>query len=247
MNSVDQMIRYLSGDLDGEDSRLLEEAIKTDPEVRELFERVSDAYHLVGDQLRKRDEEAFSAQLRMVMDQAGHVPESRFRNHRKTRWIIWPVAAAIALFVAIMLTNDMNRPAYQAFYKPGRDPFILAMENGTRGMQDSLAVLFTSHQYDVLFKETEQILVKDPGNEVAGLFNLLAAIELDREMEALAVEWEPDPAAGDPLNQAIVWYRTLACLKSDRIGEAEILAGNLAARAGPYRRDAQKLLRKLKK
>jgi hypothetical protein len=247
MNSVDHMIRYLAGELEPVEARALEEAMKTDPEIRKTFERVSDAYRLVGEQLRKRDEAAFANKLRNIMDRLGESSVQNKREHRDLRWIIWPAAAAIVLLAGIMMFRDTDRQTYRSFYHPEEDPFLLAMQDGTRGMQDSLALMFINRQHEALWEETNRILAGDPGNLTAGLFNLLAALELDRETEALSAGWKPDPSAEDPLDRAISWYRALACLKSERVEEAESLLRSLAESTGSYSRDAKKLLRMLTK
>ena len=245
MNSVDQIIRYLSGELDKKEARELEEAVKTDPKTKETFDQVSEAYKLVGDQLRKRDEAVFSEKLRRIMDREREKSPSIAPDKRIYRRLAWSFAATIALLAGIFIYRAAERNTFLTFYHPEKDPLLLAMQNGTRGMEDSLAVLLINRQNTALWTATEHILSEDPQNNVAILFNLLAALELGKENIVLMKEWKPDQREAGPVDQAIAWYRALACLKSDRPEEAENLVNDLAARPGPYQKDAKKLLRML--
>ena len=70
MKRVDQMIKYLSGDLSREESRAFEKELLQDKELKETFDQVSKAYHLISSQLRRQDEEEFISTLKEVMDRS---------------------------------------------------------------------------------------------------------------------------------------------------------------------------------
>jgi hypothetical protein len=247
MKSVDHMIKYLSGDLNGEDARALEKELLQDKELGELFEQVSAAYRLIGDQLRKRDEDLFRSRLREVMELASpvHDPDTQ---KRRPLWLLIPsLAASVAILLAILLMHRSPDQLYQAFYKPNEDQVILALNTETRSDSESAASLFSKGEFQSTLKLTSAELIHDPGNQAALLFHLLASMELDLEEEALAITEKAEPDTSHPLGQAMVWYRTLALIKAGRKDEAEIALGALLKSPGSYTADAHKLKKMLTK
>jgi anti-sigma factor RsiW len=127
MKRVDQIIRYLSGELTPEESRALERELPVNDKLREEFDLVSAAYRLIGDELRRRDEEAFKSSLREVMDR-GMPLEDRGSGKRKQWWYFMiPLAASIAALLVIFLPGRGHDKAYETFFNPASDPVILAL------------------------------------------------------------------------------------------------------------------------
>ncbi|MFH0758334.1 MAG: hypothetical protein V2B15_13685 [Bacteroidota bacterium] len=247
MKSVDHMIKYLSGDLNGEDSGSLEKELLQDKELHELFEQVSAAYRLIGDQLRKRDEDLFRSRLREVMDKTSPADDPGVKK-RRPLWLLIPtLAASVAILLAILMMHRSPDQRYQAFYHPNEDQVILALNTETRSDSESAAFLFSKGEFQSTLKLTSAILKTDPGDQAALLFHLLASMELDLEREALAITEKAVPDTSHALGQAMVWYRTLALMKAGREDEAEIALEALLKSPGSYAADAHKLKKMLTK
>lgn len=240
------MIKYLSGELSREESRAFEAELSENKALRESFDRVSAAYNLIGDQLNRRDEEAFTSRLREAMDRPlpGNNP---LPGKRKPRWLLLlPLAASVAIFLAIILMNR-EEELHLAFYNPAGDPVILAINQETRGDSESMARLFTDGEYSSVMEKSTHLLTSDPGNRMALLFRLLSAMEMELQNEVLAGMEESVPGSGDSLGQALVWYRVLALIKANRTEEAADALEVLLVNPGPYGKNAHKLQKKLKK
>lgn len=247
MKRVDQIILYLSGELDPESSGELEKEMEEDASLRETFLACSAAYDFAGDQLRMRDEQAFRDRVREIMNNAEPGLRGGYAKQRVRRWG-WLSVAASAAVLAVVVTFSINdRNAFESFYRPEADPFILALKDQHRGLQDSLLIRFVHEEYEALYLESESILRREPENRMARLLFLMASIELDREDSALQMEWATLANGSDILDQAVNWYLAMACLKSDAEKEATLLLQELADLPGPYARDAEKLLRLLTK
>jgi hypothetical protein len=244
MKRVDQMIKYLSGDLSQEESRAFEKELLQDKELKGSFDQVSKAYHLISRQLRHQDEAKFISTLKEVMDRSS--PKvSGGPGKRSGLMLLLSLAASIAIVLTILLINRNDKDIYLAYYHPLDDQVVLSVNQETRGEYGSVASLFTSEEYKSVIEETTHLLLLDKGNQTALLFNLLASIELDQEEEALVrfEQVEPDPS--HILGQSLAWYRILALVKADRMEEAMRVLEALMAQPGPYKSDAHKLQKKL--
>ena len=239
------MIKYLSGDLNREESMAFEQELAQDKQLRDTFDQVSAAYKLVADQLRRRDEAAFRSRLREVMDQSepGGAPGTK---KRRPRWVLFlPLAASIAILVTIYVMNRDPGRIYLTFFNPAEDPVLLAYNQETRGDSDSAIALFSHGRFEASLEKTSEQLSEDPGNQLALLFHLLAAMELNVEAGVLtrveAVELDTRHALG----QSLTWYHALAMVKTGRTAEAAALLEGLLSQPGPYESDAHKLQKML--
>jgi len=194
------MIKYLSGDLNREESRAFEQELAQDKQLSETFGQVSAAYKLIEDQLRNRDEAAFRRKLREVMDHSSPGGTPGIKN-RRSRWTIFvPLAASVAILVVLYIMNRGPERTYQAFFNPSEDPVILAFNQEVRGDSESAISLFSQGQYEASMERTSEMLLQDPGNQLTLLFHLLAAKELNVEADVLnlgeAAEVETGHALG---------------------------------------------------
>jgi len=247
MKRVDQIIRYLSGELTPEESRAFERELPVNEELREEYDLVSAAYRLIGDELRRRDEEAFRSKLREVMDR-GMPPAERGSGKRKSWWyLLIPAAASVAVVLAITILNRGNDKIYEAFFDPARDPVILALNQETRGDSGSALAIYCQGNYQAAMEKAASALSQDPSDRLALLIRLLAALELNLEQEALVQVEAAGTGAEDLLGQSLTWYHALALVKSGQSMEASALLGPLLEHPGPYYPDAHKLQKMLLK
>ena len=239
------MIKYLSGDLNQEESRALEQEIAQDKELSDAFNQVSAAYGLIGDQLRQRDEAAFRTKLREVMDHSSPGGAPVIKN-RRSRWIfLVPLAASVAILVVLYIMNRGPERIYQVFFNPSEDPVILAFNQETRGDSESAISLFSQGQYEASMERTSEMLLQDPGNQLTLLFHLLAAMELNVEADVLNLVEAAEIDTGFALGRSLTWYQALAMVKSGRTMEASRLITVLTEQPGPYQSDAHKLQKML--
>lgn len=247
MNNVDLFIKYLSGEMNQEEAGSFERDLASNPELKERFEDVSAAFRLIKDQLQKRDEDSFRAKLVEVMEN----PSLRFREKRESRRPKWyfllPLAGSLAILLAIYLMNRGADRIMTRFYDPTNDPVVLAINQGTRGETESGIILYRDSRYEEVLKKMLELLDQDPENQLALLYYLLASMELNLQGDALEKVLAIPSHHDNQLGQSIIWYTSLALVKSSRKEEAAKHLQPLTDHAGPYESDARRLQKMLLK
>jgi len=247
MNNVDLIIKYLSGEMNQEEAGSFEEDLASNPALKERFEDVSAAFRLIKDQLQKRDEDSFREKLVEVMEN----PSLRFREKKESRRPKWyfllPLAGSLAILLAIYLMNRGTDRIMTRFYDPTNDPVVLAINQGTRGETESGIYLFQGDHYVEALEKMSELLDRDPGNQLALLYYLLASMELDLQGDALEKVLVVPSHHDNQLGQSIIWYTSLALVKSSRREEAAKHLLPLINHAGPYETNARRLQKMLLK
>lgn len=251
MKRVDEMIKYLSGDLSPEESLAFERELSGNPQLKQEFSELSLAYNLIADQVKRSDEEAFSLALDAVINKSesetGSGPFKRNKNH--LGYLLLAVAASLLLFAGILLTQKSPERIYYSCYKPSIDPVILTLQMDPRGEADhqSIAKLWKEEEYENCRIEALRQLKEDPSELYVLLFYLLSSMETDETGLALERLKSVETDTGQALGQAIHWYGALALVKEGETSEAALLLTPLCHIQGPYKKDANKLKNKLKK
>lgn len=247
MNNVDLIIKYLSGEMNQEEAGSFEQEVVSDPALKEEYEAVSAAFQLIRDQLRQRDEDSFRAKLLEVMGKpASRGSQSRFLTG--TRWyLLLPVAACLAILLALFLWNPGPDRILSRYFEPALDPVILAFQQGTRGTSQEGISLYHKGLYREAMEKSTEILDREPGNQLASLYLLLASMEIDRQEEVLEQILALDLDPAQQLGRSLRWYASLALVKSNRPKEAQLLLQPLAEQQGSYQNGAKRLLKVLLK
>jgi len=249
MKRVDHMIKYLSGDLKPEEALAFERELRENPQLKQEFSDVSLAYSVIGDQLRRADEQAFTAALDKAMNRS-QSDGGRKKNHRtRLRYLLLAVAASVTLLIAIIGPQRGNEKIYSSSYNPSRDPVILALEGNMRGEADyqALSEFWNKEDFTHCRSEAAKQLSENSSDQLAMLFFLLSSMEMDDAAVALERLYTFDTDPGQPWGQAITWYKALALLKAGKTKEAAASLTTLCELSGPYQKDANKLKKKLKK
>ena len=241
MSYVDLIIKYLSGDLSREESRTFEKELESNAALKEAFEDQSAAFELIRDQLQKRDQQAFNEKLREAMIQDAPSPVSP-KTGLRSRWYIPPaVACSLAILITLLLNHPGNERVLSNYYHPDKDPVVLAFYQDTRGAGESGINSYRQGNYFEAMEELSIRMTQDSGNDMILLYYLLSAMELDREKEVLElISLEQSPAM-NLLDQSIIWYSTLALIKSDKREAALEKLHPLTEDQGPYQNNAIKL------
>ncbi len=247
MNNVDRIIQYLSGELTPDEKGAFEKELQSSIELREELKTVSAAYNLIRDQLWKRDEASFRRKLQEVMEKPPASTGSSAARRKPVWHFLLPLAAALAMLLVIFLVKPEKERIFSHFFDPLEDPVILALNQESRGGAEPGIALYNSGAYQKSLELLSEIIVKDPENQVAILFYLLASMETGREGEALkrieTLETDPTYQTG----QALCWYSSLALLKLGRVEEAAAALSPLIKQPGPYRTDARRMQKMLLK
>ncbi len=247
MSYVDLIIKYLSGDLSREETKAFEKELESNDALKEALEEQSAAYDLIRDQLQKRDLGAFRAKLQEVMSHDGPVSASR-KTSLRSWWFIPPaVACSLALVLILLMNQQGNERIFSRYYHPAKDPVLLAYNQDTRGLSEPGITQYYQGNYTRSMDLLSTRITREKNNKRIMLYYLLSAMELDRQQEV----WEhikvEHSTAMSIIDQSIVWYSTLAHLKSGSQEAALKQLHPLTEQEGPYQNDAIKLKKVLLK
>jgi tetratricopeptide (TPR) repeat protein len=246
MKYVDLIIRYLSGELDEDEAGAFEQELESNAALKEEYDQVSAATRLIGEQIRKDDLEQFRSRLREVMEHP--VKGRRFHQRRGRTWLfLLPVAATLAVLIAVLTLNRDPGRIITRFYRPESDPVVLALNQEHRGEMEVGIVLYKRKNYAASIKATKEVLETDPDNQLALLYYLLSSIELDRAEEAIDVVNNRHIRTDHPLGQSITWYSAMAAIKKGRYMEAASRLESLEQIPGPYQERAGRLIKLLER
>ncbi|MEN8226788.1 MAG: hypothetical protein ABFS38_01440 [Bacteroidota bacterium] len=247
MKHVDLIIKYLSGDMNQEEVGSFEKDLASNPLLKEEFEEVSVAYRLIRDQLQQRDEESFRAKLVEIMEKPAPKIQHKLFGHRPPWYFLLPLAGSLAILLTVFLINQRGDKILSRFFEPDKDPVILAFNQGTRGGSESGILLYHDGHYMESMDKMSELLEKEPENQLALLFYLLAAMELDLQEAVLERVLPLSIHADQRLGQSLNWYTSLALVKSGRMEEASTQLQMLTGQPGPYQNDARRLQKMLLK
>ncbi len=241
MSYVDLIIKYLSGDLQQEETTSFEKELESNVDLKREFEEVSAAYSLIRDQLQMKDQEAFRKKLVEAMDH--EAPQAEPTKHWfRHRWYV-PLAAAcsLALLLIIPLNHPDNEKILSRYYDPQNDPVVLTYNQDTRGEPEAGIHQYSQGNYSKSMELISARISEEGENQLLQLYCLLSAIELNRQDEVFGLVSIEDPDNMVLTEQAIAWYSTMALLKSGKREEALEMIHPLTKQHGPYQSDALKL------
>ena len=247
MSNVDLFIAYRSGELKEQEVRILEERMASDPALKKEYEAFNEAYTLIRDQLRKRDEHAFRTRLLEAMERNDPPPVRNSRTRRNYMYYLVPLAGAAVLLIALIFSGRNQDHLVSQFYHPERDQVLLAINQLTRSPSDRGVLLYREGKFKACMDEMSIQLKKDPGNHLALLYYLLASMEIDLEELGLQQYEESSLSGAGQLEQSVIWYATLAMVKSGLTDEAAANLETLVNGPGPYHPDAVRLQKMLLK
>lgn len=249
MKRVDDMIKYLSGDLTEEKSRAFEKELKENPELKEEFSGVELVFNLMGEELKQQDEENFREALDVAREKSGSKNSSKNKPLLRPWHLFMAIAASLAVILSIIGNRQGTAKIYHSCYNPTTDPVLMSLNEQLRGQSAylELLMLWNEEDFSQCRKEASRHLDDEASDQLAILFFLLSSIETDQENEALERLYSVEVDSGMAVGQAIIWYKALAYVKMGNPSAAEVLLTTLTERSGSYQKDADKMKKKLKK
>ncbi len=247
MNNVDQFIAYLSGEMSEREAGQLERKLAADPGLNKEFEAASQAYALIRDQLRKRDENAFKSRLLEVMERID--PDTvRHNSFRRSRtFYLIPLAGAVVLLLFLLWPGRNQDRLFSRFYHPEKDQVLLALSQVTRGGSELGAMLYHEGKFEECMEEMDSKLESEPENQLAVLYYLLASLETGMEDSGLQKYEQLKSRPRQEQDPPLIWYASLAMVKTGRMEEAAENLAMLTQVSGPYRSGAARLLKLMSK
>ena len=159
------------------------------------------------------------------------------------------VAASVAVLLTIIGNPIGSERIYSSSYHPSDDPVLITLEANTRGEapHQNIVNLWQEKEFIQCISEAEKFLEEDSADQYAMLFYLLSSMEMNQGEKALEGLKMRETDLSQTLGQALTWYRALALVRADALSEAAALLTTLCEVPGPYKEDAYKLKKKLRK
>lgn len=242
MRDLEQLVRYLDGELTESEKQQLLEKLKNDPSLREKLELISDVDKLLGDKHLENFEESVSE------IEAVHSGKTKPDSDRKLKWL---AAAAIFLILIsaasyfIFYKTTSGEKLFAAYYE--RLPADFATRSPEAGNDDlDLSLrLYNTGKFQEATGELRKIVQKQPDDYAAGLYLGICYMETDQENNA-ASEFRKVLNSGDPVfEEHALWYLSLSYIKAGQTSLAIPMLKKLAGSQTFYKEKASGLLNKV--
>lgn len=247
MNNVDQIIKYLSGEMNPAEAGSFEKELASRQELKKEFDQISTAYKLIKKELQQRDEDEFKKRLRKVMEQPARGRNPLGRPGKRGWYYLFPLAASLAIVLSIFFSQKSADKLFLSYYHPENDRVVNAYSQGTRGRTESGILQYQLGNYMESREIMSSLLDQDSDNMLVQLYFLLSSIETGFQEEALEKLAGLELSMDQQIAQAIYWYAALAHLKSDQTEKARSYLHPLIQQQGPYQSDAKRLEKTLLK
>lgn len=248
MKRVDHMIKYLSGELTKEDTIAFEKELKNNPELKEEFSEVEFLFNLMGEELKKKDEEDFRSALQAAGKKSGQKTNSQKKPLLRPWHLFMAIAASLAVLLSIFSNRQGSEKLFSSYYHPDDDPVIETINENIRGESKLKEIyrLWRNSEYKKCEELAYKQLHSDNSDQFTMLLYLLSSMEIENEKAALDFLSSFEINTENALGQAITWYKALAKLKLGETNKARELLSLLSENPGPYQVDAGTLEKKLK-
>lgn len=235
MKNLEQIERYLNGDLEENDLWEFRKALETDPQLQE-------------------EVRAFS-ELKKVMSQTKKIEimEKMFnihQNNQKRKYFLgFPLYRAAAAGLLLLATvgggffyfqsGRMNDKLFNEYYVTESGSFGLRSGNSTMDQPIMQGLQF----YELgNYEEAIALFDKTPENLLGKLYRGLSYIELEKYKLAIIDFNEIMDQPGNLFVDQAQWYLALTYLKTNNLDEAKKNLTTIAADRGVYKTKAQKIL-----
>lgn len=239
---------YLDGQMEEADRTAFEAALKSDAQLSEAFELVSEARERLG---RQWAEEKADAELVATLRQLG---QHHFHTVAETTanrpWVVrhWPKLAAAAAFAGILIwlgwpAGDPDARLYAQYREYPEAAFVTRSNAPDEAEMAQATSAFNAGQYEAALPILQRKVQAEPEQSEARLFLAICLIETGRGADARSQLDQLVKGGGAWVSDAR-WYLALSYLKEkDRPRCVETLRG--IPPDDPHYANAQALLKKL--
>ena len=269
---IEQIERYLLGELTDEEEKTVEQRIKTDPEFAEQVDFMRD-FMSVSEQkgrehLRKNLKKAEQKEAKKIEAEVNQETEAKKKQNKsniinRRNWFYWATAAAavfIGLYVGVIAPSTHGNKLYNEYFEPYPNeviPFTRGEEvpeNFTHFSQEeyNLVARAMKHYQRGDYEEASELFEKhvERKKENADLifYKGIAQLKSGREEQAEMNFSYLLNLKNVEFQQEAQWYKALTYLKMNDTEDAwEILREISETPGHPYRNKAKKVIGEISK
>jgi len=226
MEEENDIIKFLSGDMDPTDRVAFLQRLKTDAKLKREVEHSRRIKNITDEKTR-----AFSGKVRQV------IHKNRKNNSSRILWVAASVAALMVALVYVWPTTPTPLPQLANEYLAPY-PDIVASRSTEVVIVNLTA--YNQGQYEL----AAQVLKKqweDNQMPLVGLYLVVSYLHLDKPSEALQVLAQAS-AKESAFGEDMRWYKSLALMKANKREEAEQILQAMVQTNTSYAEQAQEIL-----
>jgi Uncharacterized protein conserved in bacteria len=248
MEQLEKIIRYLDGEVVGEERQLLEKEIESDSSLQQTLRLIQDVNQTLADE----DLMNFVNQLRDVQTETN---QSVASERKKKKVIIWRALAAACIVTVLTISaviyfgnlHPSNDKIFATFYHRYEAELLTRSGEPSDVSELIKAIqLYDKGDYPEAIQKFESIIKSDASNTAARFFIGASYVELKNYTKAI-----------DNFNYVITrndtafvehaeWYLSLCYLKTNQTAKANALLHKIANGATFYKVMASEVLSKMK-
>jgi TolA-binding protein len=250
MNDLEQLIRYLDGELTEEQKILFQEQLKNNHALTDNLEIIQDINQILGDKQIATFEDNLK-EVEHVLFRNSEIKKERATSHYSVGRRL-AIAGAISLliigcayFLFFKTTASYTDELYAQYYSkldanfftrsdaPAKDDFIQAIQ------------LYDAGDYKAAIMLFNKILTNDPSNNAVKLFLGICYSETQRFPNAIKILQGVIAQNDLTFGEHATWYLSLCYIKTKDIQHAKQTLKQLISSKSYYVEKASELLQKL--
>lgn len=251
MKDLEQLVRYLDGDLNDHEKQQLTEKMSVDTSLGEKLDLIKDVDRVIGDRELTNFEECLKEVENTFFNR--RIVEEPAPVYKIKRNYVMRAASIAAILVASLLTFILiqDRLTYShdklfAMYYEKLPVDFATRSNVLLNDEFTEAIkLYNQNKYKEAIVQFERVIKKDPTNNAAKLFLGICYTELKQYKNA-ANHFSNIIQQRDPIfEEHASWYLSLCYIKTDNPKQAKSILNNLVNNHSFYTVKASELLKQL--
>jgi tetratricopeptide (TPR) repeat protein len=253
METTRKIEQYLEGTLGKEERREFEERARQDKDFQALIRMHREVDESIRDEDLALLRDKINRMGKEYVDASDTAPPVQVKKQFRASYrIVFRAAAGLVLFVAaglalkLLLFSDLSPEGlFQKYYTPYNSDVVFRSSAPDGTNIDKAIRNYSMGNYAEALILLEEIIRKDPANNLALFYRGLAALGTDDGMTAIrSLQAIPD-YWNSPFIEHRNWYLALALLQERRVSEAAKLFNEIDSGGGYYAEKARKISRKL--
>jgi tetratricopeptide (TPR) repeat protein len=248
MEQLEKTIRYLDGEVVGEEKQLFEKEISTDESLKETLRMIHEVNRTMADE----ELLSFVNQLKETQKTINKENSTLLKKRAMLTWRILAAACFVALLVtSFFLYSNYSRPSNDkifANYYHRYEAELLTRSAGPSEVSDLIKAiqLYDKGNYQEAIVKLEAIIKSDASNTAARFFIGVSYIEtknFDKAIENLNFVIAQNDTA---FVEHAEWYLSLCYVKTNQMSKAKTLLHKIANGTTFYKMMASDALSKMK-
>ena len=236
---IDDIERFLRGEMKGEELRLFEEKMKKDKYFAEEVNLHKDI--MVGANASFRQE--MKNELKEVEKKY-----SKDNIRRFPKWTIISVAASISILIVagflFINSNESGLTLYNEYFKPYPNVVNPITRSSVADEQEGFQQ-YEIGDYQSAISVFEEQLQEDPGNKAVMLYLAISNLMVSNDKQAIDLLKKIVESPSDQFFAPAKWYLGLAYLKTGSTNKAKTIFQDLAKEENSYSEKAKHVLSRM--